>query len=228
MGKQSSPPVVSTRQDQGSNAPSKNNSDVVPFQMTFAEPPPGSPFASSYEENPSDKFAFLIPGDEELFVGGGALNGAVGKLLMNHAGQNISYEMTASGEHVLEMDPAVGREVPKYNKEDCVYRRLHDILFDKARASVDKMVVATDADIGAAPVSFAGAKVYSDDEWPFGAVFVDVFKEDKRPFGSANNVASTRWELLVVINGPKERAVQSHFARHKCTRNRRTLSTQFI
>ena len=72
--------------------------------------------------------AFLIPGDEELFVGGGALNGAVGKLLFEHANQPmIQFEKDASGKFVTVKEG--DKEVPKFGKETCPYKKTMSAIF---------------------------------------------------------------------------------------------------
>lgn len=183
-------------------APSGPQLSGPPSIMYFALPAPDSQFASSYEKDPGDNFAFLIPGDEQLFVGGGALNGAVGKLLLKDAGQPIAFELEESGDYVMVMDEGAGRKVAKYDKQSCGYRKLHEYMFQKARKAPNKLTVAIGAEItdrmdsscllggcpNQAPVIFAGARVTSESEWPFGAIFLDIFKDDKRPFGCPRNV----------------------------------------
>lgn len=163
--------------------------DNAPIAMTLAQPPPGEPFARSYEENPIGNFGFLVPGDEELFVGGGALNGAVGKLLLKTADQKIPFVLDDQGGYMMVEEE--GNKVPLYRKDECLYRRMNERLFSKARTTGfrNKLVVAEPADIGEAPVDFAAARVYSDHTHPFGAGFLSIFKSGHRPYGCDKNVA---------------------------------------
>jgi len=170
----------------GDNGASAN--DVKPvfgLEMAFAEAPPGG-FASSYERKPQKNSAFVIPGDEELFVGGGSLNGAVGKLLLESGQHPIAFERDIVGNYVMVRDAGTGREVPKFSKGQCVYRGAHEKLFQKGLAKRNRMVVASTADIGDAPLSFAAARVYSDSDKPFGAAFLNIFKKENCPFSEKN------------------------------------------
>jgi len=165
------------------------------FEMTFATAPSGS-FAAAYEAVGTSEvaaggnFAFLIPGDEELFVGGGALNGAVGKLLLEKASQPIAFECV-DGKYAMITDPLTGRDVPKFDKARCPYRKLHEIVFTRARREVNTMIPATLEELAQteAPVVFAAARCYSGSILPFGAAFLSIFEKDYRPFGAARNVA---------------------------------------
>jgi len=154
------------------------------FDMVFATAPPNG-FAASYEKTPQKNFVFLIPGDEELFLGGGALNGAVGKVLLEHGKQPIAFERDMDGKYVTVKEKE--RDVPKFDKAGCVYRRVHKALFPKARASRNTVIFGTSEDIAAnSALSFSCARTYSDCDKAFGAAFLDVFKKDNRPHSNKN------------------------------------------
>lgn len=156
------------------------------FPMTFASAQPGS-FAASYEKTPTSNFAFLVPGDEELFLGGGALNGAVGKLLLEHAAQPIAFERDTQGNYVMEQDAGTGRDAAKFDKNLCLYRKVHETIFQKARAKRNSMAIARPNDLDKAPfLAFCAARTYSDCDRPFGTVFLDIFKREHRPFSEKN------------------------------------------
>jgi len=154
-----------------------------PFKMTFAKAPPGG-FASSYEKVQNENFAFLCPGDEELFVGGGALNGAVGKLLFEHAKQPIQFEKTRDNKYVTVKEN--GKDVPKFSKDTCPYKKTQMALFNKALKKKRTMVIAEQSEIGSLPVLFSGGRTYSDCKHPFGSVFIHIFKPENCPFGEQN------------------------------------------
>jgi len=154
--------------------------------MTFAQAPPGG-FASSYEKVQNDNYAFLIPGDEELFVGGGSLNGAVGKLLFEHAKQPIQFEKDNDGKYVTVKEN--GKDVPKFTKDTCPYKKTQKALFDKGLKTKNTMVIADKSEIGSLPVVFSGGRTYSDCSHPFGSVFIHIFKPENCPFGEQQNAA---------------------------------------
>jgi len=154
--------------------------------MTFAQAPPNG-FASSYEKEQTENFAFLIPGDEELFVGGGTLNGAVAKLLFEHANQPIQFEKGKDGKYVTVVEN--GKDVPKFTKEKCPYKKTQTALFKKGLQTKNAMVIADASEIGSSPVRFSGGRTYSDCTHPFGSVFIHVFKPENCPFGVPANVA---------------------------------------
>jgi len=154
--------------------------------MTFAQAPPGG-FASSYEKVQNDNYAFLIPGDEELFVGGGSLNGAVGKLLFEHAKQPIQFEKDKDGKYVTVKEN--GKDVPKFTKDTCPYKRTQKALFNKGLKAKRTMVIAEQSEIGSLPVVFSGGRTYSDCVSPFGSVFIHIFKPENCPFGERKNAA---------------------------------------
>lgn len=155
--------------------------------MEFAKAPEGG-FAASFEKEQSRNFAFLIPGDEELFVGGGALNGAVGKLLFEHANQPmIQFEHDADGKFATVEEN--GKQVPKFTKDTCPYKKTQTALFQKALQSKDKMIVADASEIGDLPLQFSAGRTYSDCTHPFGSAFIHIFKAENCPFSVAQNVA---------------------------------------
>jgi len=195
-----------------------------PFSMAFADPI--APLSAenqgleeaqaqslaqalaSYEEAPRASVAFLLPGDQELFVGGESLdvlNGAVGRLLLEKAGQPIGYERGADGELLMEKDGPFGIEVAKFDRDRCVYRRLHEQLLRRAQEpeNLGKLVVATPEELSEAPLVFAAARCMESSAElqeanggalaagadPPVAAFLSVFKEDMRPFGHERNIA---------------------------------------
>mmetsp|Transcript_52540 Transcript_52540/g.119666 ORF Transcript_52540/g.119666 Transcript_52540/m.119666 type:complete len:1004 (-) Transcript_52540:1740-4751(-) len=155
-----------------------------PLPVTVVTAPPGQ-FAASYEPNPARVHAFLCPGDEELFLGGGALNGAVGRLLLENAGQPIAFRR-ADGQYLQRVDPTTQRSVPWFEMEDCWYRQLHRRLFAAARKSAGDVVLERPAD---GPVQLSLCRVYSDGRFPFGAAFVNIFRPTARPFVNERNAA---------------------------------------
>jgi len=162
----------------------------APFVFTFAQAPAGG-FAASYEKGQAKNFAFLIPGDEELFVGGGALNGAVGKLLMMEGKQAIAFDRGSDGKITMVTDHN-GKEVPKYDKEKCPYAFTQKRVFDKARQALIATGKPTTynsegSDLGKnAPMSLCAGRVYSRSTHPFGAAFINVFKKSSCPFNNHN------------------------------------------
>lgn len=158
------------------------------IRMEFAVAPPGG-FASSYDKAVAGNFAFLIPGDETLFIGGGALNGAVGKLLLEEAGQPIPFDRNADGTYKKVKD-ASGKDVVSYDRERCTYMVLHQALFEHARRQAGRTFIANRADIekSRATVQFAAARTYSDSPHTFGAVFLSVFTRTHRPYNEMKNV----------------------------------------
>jgi len=159
---------------------------TLPFTMKFPEAPPGG-FALSYERQQTKNFGFLIPGDKELFVGGGALNGAVGKLLFEHANQPIQFYRAADGSYETIVEN--GKDVPKFTKETCPYKKTQKAVFNKALNTKDSFVVAEPSEIGDLPVVFSCGRTYSDCDHPFGCVFLHVFKDANCPFGVKQNAA---------------------------------------
>lgn len=141
----------------------------------------------AYDPEQCKNFVFLVPGDEELFVGGGALNGAVGKLLLNEARQPIAFSSQTIDLDKMEL---------VFDKETCVYRKMHEKLFAKSASDVGGLVVGTASDCTGTPVLFSGARTCSSSKHPFGAAFVDIFEGDKRPYGCEKNIG------LVYAVGP--------------------------
>jgi len=162
------------------------SSEVI--QMEFAVAPPGG-FASSYDKAVAGNFAFLIPGDETLFIGGGALNGAVGKLLLEEAGQPVPFDRNEDGTYKKVKDSS-GKDVVSYDHTHCRYMVLHQALFEHARRQAGRTFIANPDDIAKsrATVQFAAARTYSDSVHTFGAVFLSIFTGAHRPFNEVKNV----------------------------------------
>lgn len=136
--------------------------------------PPAEGFPPVFESNPDTNTVMVIPGDEELFVGGGALNGATGVMLRREAKHPISYRM--EGE----------KEV--YDKNGCPYAKLHKEQYAKARSRINTLHHASREQIDdlALPLRSCSARSFSESEHPFGAVFLDIFKKESRPFSLKN------------------------------------------
>lgn len=141
---------------------------------------PEKGFAAAYDPAPLKNFVFLVPGDEELFVGGGALNGAVGRML-REAGQPIAFRDARPG--------ACGNAAPVFEKEHCVYRKMHERLFARGASGVggEGLVVSTESERSGTPVSFAVAR-RGNELHTLGSAFLNIFKEGQRPCGSPKNV----------------------------------------
>ena len=147
--------------------------------------------AASYERNPQSTFAFVIPGDEELFVGGGALNGSVGKLLKDEARQDIAFQTDKDGNYRPEKDSDTGREVHKFEKALCPYSQMHKKLFRRASlpSAVGTVVDALPAELASANVEHAACRVHTLRKHAFGALFISTFRRDRRPFDHPHNKA---------------------------------------
>jgi len=156
------------------------------LEMSFASAS-ASGAAPAYDKDQKKTFAFLVPGNEELYVGGVGLNGAVGKLLLENAvKQPIAFERDSDGDYVMVDDEDTGRSIPKFNKPKCLYRQMHLALYKRACSSKNKMVIAKPMEIGLAPFAFAAARVYSDCDKPFGTAFLTIFKPPGRPYTPKN------------------------------------------
>jgi len=148
-----------------------------------------------YRPDPETYSVFLVPGDEKLFVGGDSLNGAVGRLLLEQAGQPIAFSFS-EGEYAMETDPVSNRTCPSFSKRGCPYRKMHEQLFARARAYENTSITASSDEIGQAPALFAAARAYNREAQPFGAAFLSIFQQGCRPFGSERNLG------LVYTIGP--------------------------
>mmetsp|Transcript_56904 Transcript_56904/g.124826 ORF Transcript_56904/g.124826 Transcript_56904/m.124826 type:complete len:372 (-) Transcript_56904:219-1334(-) len=155
------------------------------LSATFAQLVPGLPFADSFEKAPEKNFVFLIPGDEELFVGGGALNGAVGLKLQKDGKQPLGFSIDAKGEVEKIADQNTGKMVPKYDHQKCPYAKLHRFLYEKARRAKETVVEEL-SDFHGAPLLFASCRSYKDTAEPFGAAFLTIFKKVNRPYSPKN------------------------------------------
>eukprot|EP00451_Oxyrrhis_marina_P024979 CAMPEP_0204348584 /NCGR_PEP_ID=MMETSP0469-20131031/28839_1 /ASSEMBLY_ACC=CAM_ASM_000384 /TAXON_ID=2969 /ORGANISM="Oxyrrhis marina" /LENGTH=719 /DNA_ID=CAMNT_0051334595 /DNA_START=25 /DNA_END=2181 /DNA_ORIENTATION=- len=178
-------PDADIAEEAAAEAPAAAQANPQAFGMEFVTAPEGS-FAPAYGEKPRDNMAFLVPGDEELFLGGGALNGAVGKLLLEKAGQPIAFSRVED-KYVMVKDEVTGAEVAEFKKEDCPYARLQNRIFGFARRKPNSFIVATPQDLEGTPVKFCIARAANKWEMPFGSVFLSIFKEDMRPYGEAGN-----------------------------------------
>jgi hypothetical protein len=161
-----------------------------PIDMKLLETPAGGGFVAAFDRKPAKNFVFLVPGDEELFVGGGALNGAVGKLLQSEAGQPIAFTSQVDDD---------GKLLWVFDKTTCVYRRMHEKLFERSSSEIGELgelVVSTASERVDTPVSFCAARLCNQSPHPFGAAFLDIFKGDRRPYGCEKNIG------LIYTAGP--------------------------
>jgi len=161
-------------------------SKTVP--MAFAELAPGMSFASSYDKNQARTNAFLVPGDEELFVGGGALNGATGQLLLKEARHSIAFEMHSDGTIRQEFDQALNRNVPVFTKHRCLFKKRQSHAFEEARREPLSLVSGNRDPWADIDVMYTGCRVYDSGKHPFGALCISIFREDKQPFDNPCNV----------------------------------------
>eukprot|EP00811_Abedinium_folium_P036042 NODE_8788_length_1469_cov_10.631148.p1 GENE.NODE_8788_length_1469_cov_10.631148~~NODE_8788_length_1469_cov_10.631148.p1 ORF type:complete len:395 (-),score=95.49 NODE_8788_length_1469_cov_10.631148:283-1344(-) len=156
------------------------------LRFELVPPGPGG-FPACYDDAPFCNHVTLVPGDENLFVGGGAMNGAVGKLLLEKAGHPIAFEREG-GEYIMAPDPSTGRPAAKFDMERCPYRDMHHELFQRARACVGSSVIADRGLISktGVPADLAAARVYSSSAHPFGVALLTLFAEERRPLSARN------------------------------------------
>mmetsp|Transcript_140081 Transcript_140081/g.314581 ORF Transcript_140081/g.314581 Transcript_140081/m.314581 type:complete len:339 (+) Transcript_140081:35-1051(+) len=162
------------------------------LECQFAPADPGQ-HAAPYDAEPAGNFAFVVPGDEELFVGGGALNGAVGQLLQLRANHPLAFEVDETGA-VKKVKDHQGKMVPSFTKEKCPLSKLHHAVFAQAKKKTNVPAEATSLEIAESYqdcnvrdvvksctglASFVGEK-------PFCAAFLSTFKPVYRPFNPQN------------------------------------------
>eukprot|EP00811_Abedinium_folium_P035246 NODE_8055_length_1526_cov_13.993567.p1 GENE.NODE_8055_length_1526_cov_13.993567~~NODE_8055_length_1526_cov_13.993567.p1 ORF type:complete len:344 (-),score=54.55 NODE_8055_length_1526_cov_13.993567:339-1370(-) len=151
-----------------------------PLCMKFV-PCPGGGFPAAFEADPSGNFVMVCPGDEELFVGGGALNGAIGRILCEKAGHPIAFTPDADGKLV-------------YDKEKCPYRPLHHGIFSRAHEDLTQgnepalhHAALSELQATPLPLMYCGARTFNVDEHPFGVAILDIFGEGAaRPLSQKN------------------------------------------
>jgi len=156
--------------------------EIQTFEMSFATATFG--VAAPYDEEPSKHFAFLVPGNEELILGGVGLNGAVGKLLLEYADQPIPFERGSDGKYVMTKDET-GRSVPKFHKSHCSYKKTHEAML-QACSELNAAVVGLPSSMPEDPLCMSGARVYCDPSEPMSTAFLHIFKKEHRPFSEKN------------------------------------------
>ncbi|CAK0822225.1 unnamed protein product [Prorocentrum cordatum] len=137
--------------------------DVDPITWSFHSPGPGEPGTRPYEvQGPgAPAFAAVDPGDEMLFVGGGAYNGAIARLLSREC-----------------QEP---QDVDRYLK-------LHQLLLDQARAEARGTLVKASASMlcSHGALEWSGCRLFEGAFKSFGVVFVHIFKPACRPLARHN------------------------------------------
>merc|ERR1712137_340814 len=100
--------------------------------------------------------------------------GATGAMLRKEARHPISYRMDGD------------KEV--YDKHGCPYAKLHKEQYSKARSRVNVIHHASREEIDnvSLPLQTCSARSFSENEHPFGAAFLDIFKKESRPFSLKN------------------------------------------
>mmetsp|Transcript_29780 Transcript_29780/g.76461 ORF Transcript_29780/g.76461 Transcript_29780/m.76461 type:complete len:340 (+) Transcript_29780:42-1061(+) len=156
----------------------------VKFQMV---PPPKQGFAPPYPDDPKHNMGFLVPGDEELFLGGGALNGAVGQVLAkahfeedrDKAHRWTGFKFSKGTEFTKSSDG-----LAEFDQDKCAYAKYQRVLFEAARQkrTYRKVYEAEPKALPEElPVSKSFCRVFSTEPHPFGAVFMHVLEENARP-----------------------------------------------
>jgi len=139
----------------------------------------------------------FVPGDEELFVGGGALNGAVGQVLFeahktaeNGMGWRTQKSSSIFGRSSITIEKDQ-ENIPVFEKDSCQYAKLHKRLHGAACSSVGRVVeednINDKEDTPNIPVVRSCARVFTGSREPFGAVFLHELKEGCRPISSQNS-----------------------------------------
>eukprot|EP00812_Abedinium_dasypus_P000446 NODE_1052_length_1256_cov_260.372190.p1 GENE.NODE_1052_length_1256_cov_260.372190~~NODE_1052_length_1256_cov_260.372190.p1 ORF type:complete len:310 (+),score=66.58 NODE_1052_length_1256_cov_260.372190:3-932(+) len=125
--------------------------------------------------NPKGMTLQVIPGDEDLFIGGGGLNGSIAKTLREHG-----HPIAMTGEST-------------FDKTACPFAELHKKVFNEARKAracrpINTLCHADLQDVMAKrlPLIYSGACVLNNGEETEGIAIIDIFHNDNRPFSMQN------------------------------------------